>query len=206
MKNLSLVLSSISLAAVIVLFYLHFSPRKASTVSTGDETVTDLKVAYINSDTVLKYYDYFKVAKEKLEAKGKTLNQDLENRAQSLQNDITSYQRNVGSMTIGQAKAVEEDLGKKQQNFRLYQQSLEQELATDQAKMNEELYANVTAFLKKYGQEKGLQMVLKYDPSSDVLYGGSGIDITKDVIKGLNDSYTAGKTDAGKDTTSAKKK
>jgi outer membrane protein len=32
-------------------------------------------------------------------------------------------------------------------------------------------------------------MVLKFDPSSDLLYGGDALDITQQVIKGLNETY-----------------
>src|SRR5437868_15524759 len=122
-----------------------------------------------------------------LEAKGKKLDQDLQNRGQSLQNEIASYQRNISNLTIGQAKALEEDLGKKQHNFRMYQQSLEQELASDQNKLTEALYGRITAYLKKYSEGSGLQVVLKFDQTSDVLFGGAGIDISQAVIKGLND-------------------
>ncbi|TXI68088.1 MAG: OmpH family outer membrane protein [Cyclobacteriaceae bacterium] len=109
MKNVSLALNGILVVAVAVLYYLHFSSGSKAASTTSDSTIpTDIKIAYINSDTVLKYYDFFKSNVEKLEAKGKKLDQDLQNRAQSLQNDITAYQRNYGSMTIGQAKAVEE--------------------------------------------------------------------------------------------------
>lgn len=191
MKNVSLALNGILVVAVAVLYYLHFSSgsKSASTSSEGSGIPTDIKIAYINSDTVLKYYDFFKSNVEKLEAKGKKLDQDLQNRAQSLQNDITAYQRNYGSMTIGQAKAVEEDLGKKRQNLELYQRSLEQQLMEEQAKVNEELYLKVTDYLKSYAKEKELQVVLKYNTNSDLLYGGSAIDVTQDVIKGLNELY-----------------
>lgn len=189
MKNISLILNAVLFVAVAVLYYLHFSPKGNPVTEESTSSTADLKIAYINSDSVLKYYEFFNVNKEKLETKGKKLDQDFRNRAQSLQNDINAYQRNVGTMTIGQAKAVEEDLGKKQQNLQLYQRSLEQEIMTDQAKMNEELYAKITAYLKQYGEEKGLQVVFKYDPSSDVLYGGKSIDITQDVIKGLNEAF-----------------
>jgi outer membrane protein len=190
MKNVSLALNGILVVAVAVLYYLHFSSGNKSTSPSTDSTIpTDIKIAYINSDTVLKYYDFFKSNVEKLESKGKKLDQDLQNRAQSLQNDITAYQRNYGSMTIGQAKAVEEDLGKKRQNLELYQRSLEQELMEEQAKVNEELYLKVTDYLKGYAKEKELQVVLKYNTSSDLLYGGSAIDVTQDVIKGLNELY-----------------
>lgn len=207
MKNASLILNAILFVAVAILYYLHFSPKGNSVAGENTTNTSDLKIAYINSDSVLKYYEFFKVNKEKLEAKGKKLDQDFRNRAESLQNDIASYQRNVGSMTIGQAKAVEEDLGKKQQNLQLYQRSLEQEIMTEQAKMNEDLYAKITDYLKKYGEEKGLQVVLKYDPSSDVLFGGKSIDITQDVVKGLNDAFKADGTKpaAKADSTATKK-
>jgi outer membrane protein len=188
MKNVPIALSGISLVAVAILFYLHFSAAPTSSQPTS-VAVGDLKVAYINSDSVLKHYDYYKEVRNRFEAKGKKLDQDLQNRAQSLQSEIGAYQRNISTMTIGQAKAVEEDLGKKQQNFRLYQQSIEQDLANEQAKVNAELYGNITTFLKTYGAEKGLQAVLKFDPSSDLLYGSAGIDITQDVVKGLNEAF-----------------
>lgn len=190
MKNVSLALNGILVVAVAILYYFHFSSGSKANASATDSTIpTDIKIAYINSDTVLKYYDFFKSNVDKLEAKGKKLDQDLQNRAQSLQNDITAYQRNYGSMTIGQAKAVEEDLGKKRQNLELYQRSLEQELMEEQAKVNEELYKKVTDYLKGYAQDKQLQVVLKYNTSSDLLYGGTTIDITQDVINGLNEQY-----------------
>jgi outer membrane protein len=191
MKNVSLILNAILFVAVAGLYYLHFSPKSNAVAEENAANTSDLKIAYIKSDSVLKYYEFFNVNKEKLETKGKKLDQDFRNRAQSLQNDINAYQRNVGTMTIGQAKAVEEDLGKKQQNLQLYQRSLEQEIMTDQTKMTEELYAKITAYLKLYGEEKGLQVVFKYDPSSDLLYGGKTIDITQEVIKGLNEAYKA---------------
>src|SRR6516162_5532573 len=74
--------------------------------------------------------------------------------------------RKVCNLTIGQAKAVEEDLAKKQQNFRLYQQSVEQEVVNDQAKLQGELYGKITAFLKKYAEGSELQVVMKFDQTS----------------------------------------
>ena len=210
MKNLSLILNVVLLVAVAILYVLHFSgPGKVeSKSSSSDTSAVNLKVAYINSDSVLKHYDYLKLQREQLEAKTKKMDQDLQNRTVGLRNEITAYQRNVSGMTLGQARAAEEDLGKKQQNLQLYQQSLQQQLLQEEAKLNKELYERITGFLKEYGQEKGLQVVLKFDPGSDVLYGGESLDITSDVIKGLNEAYQAEKKGpaAKTDSTTAKKK
>ena len=207
MKNVSLILNGILLVAVGVLYFLHFSGKKSGSVS-SITAPTDLKFAYIKSDSVLKNYDYLKEMGTILDAKAKKLDQDLQNRGQSLQNEITSYQRNIGNLTIGQAKALEEDLGKKQQNFRLYQQSVEQELGNDQQKLREALYGRITKFLNKYADGSSIQVVLKFDQTSDVLYGTPGIDISQDVIKGLNDDYKIEKQNPAPktDSTATKKK
>lgn len=194
MKNLPLILNIVLLVAVAVLFFLHFSPKTAQPSAGASTDPGDLKVAYIKSDSVLKYYEYLKVNKKQLEDKQQKMEADFRNRAMGLKNEIDAYQRNVSNMTLGQVKAVEEDLGKKQQNLQMYQQSLGQQLAEEEAKLNKELYDRITAYLKKYGVDKGLQVVLKYDPTSDVLFAGEALDISQDVIKGLNDEYTAEKS------------
>jgi outer membrane protein len=208
MKNLSLILNAVLLVAVGILFFLHFSNQKpGASDSTSAVDASDLKIAYINSDSVLKNYDYLKANKVQMEEKTKKIEQEYRNRAQGLQNEITAYQRNVSNMTLGQVKAVEEDLGKKQQNLQMYQQSLSQQLMEEEGKLNKELYERITAFLKKYGNEKGLQIVLKYDPTSDVLYVGEGLDISPDVIAGLNKEYQQEKSGTGtkKDSTATKR-
>jgi outer membrane protein len=205
MKNISLILNGVLLVAVAVLYYLHFSSSKVEAkglpASTGD-----LRVAYINSDSVLKNYEYFKVNFGKLESKKMKMEQDMRNRAQSIQNDYEAYQRNLSNLTIGQAKAIEEDLTKKQQNFEMYRQSLGQELVTEEQKVNMELYGKVTGFLKKYGEDNGLQVVLKFDTSSDLMFASDSLNITQQVIEGLNADYKAevAQAPAKKDSTAKK--
>jgi outer membrane protein len=204
MKNLSLILNAILLVAVAVLFYFQFRDSK-SNGSTDTAGMAPSKIAYINSDTVLKYYEFTKVNVSKLEEKGKRMEQDLKNRAMSLQSEIENYQRTRNSLTIGQAQAIEEDLGKKQQNFQMYQQSAAQQIDDDQNKMSRELYDKVTLFLNKYGKANGLQMVLKFNPSSDLLYVSDSMDISRQVIDGLNAEYK-NETTVKKDSVDIKKK
>lgn len=207
MKNLSLVLNIVLLIAVGVLFFLHFSKdTPAGGSSSSSVAPGELSVAYIDSDTVLKYYEYLKVNKATLEEKSQKMEQDFRNRAQGLQNEIAAYQRNVSSMTLGQVRSTEEELGKKQQNLQMYQQSLSQALMEEEAKLNRELYTRVTEYLKKYGKDKGLHVVLKHDPASDVLWADAALDISQDVITGLNGEYTAEKngTAPKKDSATAK--
>ncbi len=195
MKNLSIIINIILALAVIVLYYLHFSSQPAGTSASDAATEpSNLQIAYVNSDSILANYDFFKVTRDALQEKGRKMDADFRNRAEALQRDINSYQNNANNLTIGQAQAVEADLTKKQQNLRVYQDRLAQELSIEENKVNQELYDKVTQYLKKYGSEKGIQVVLKFDQSSDLLFAGESLDITKEVVAGLNEDYKTAKS------------
>ncbi|QSE96728.1 OmpH family outer membrane protein [Fulvivirga lutea] len=191
MKNLSLVLNIVLVVAVGVLYVLHFSKPSAEAAKGNSQKndSIDYSVVYINSDSVLVNYDYFDKIQSELQEKGAKLEKEYQSRAEGLQREVNDFQRTVNSLTIGQAKALEEDLLKKQQNLRVYQENLSQQLMREEAKMNQELYKKVTSFLKDYSAENGIDLVVKFNQGSDVLYANEGMDITKEVIEGLNAAY-----------------
>jgi outer membrane protein len=190
MKNLSLALNGVLLVAVAILYFLHFSNKSDSGQGGAGFTSGEKPlIAFIYADSVLKHYKYLDVRRKELEEKTRKMEQDYRARTEGLQNEFNNYQRNVGNMTLSQVRAVEEDLQRKQQNLRMYEQSLTQELMAEEAKLQKELYDRITSFLKKYGQSNGLHIVLKFDPTSDVLFAGDSLDITNDVIRGLNQEY-----------------
>jgi outer membrane protein len=200
MKNLSLVLNIVLLVAVAVLFYLHFSGGKTSTGTSASQDVkpSDFKIAYILTDSVLEKYDYLKAGRNSLEDKQKKLNDEYRNRAMGLQSEITAYQRTRGSLTLSQDQAMQEDLGKKQQNLQMYEQSLSQQLMGEEQKLMKDLYDRLTKYCKKYAEANGVQVILKYDQASDVLYGGKGLDITDEITAGLNEDYKTEKDPSAK--------
>ncbi|MGK7397737.1 MAG: OmpH family outer membrane protein [Candidatus Cyclobacteriaceae bacterium M3_2C_046] len=192
-KHISLVLNVIIIIAVSILYFLHFS-------GSGEETVdqemgsrdlnANLSIAYINSDSLLKNYEYFQEMAEQLDEKRQKLEAEYKNRAQGLQNEISNFQRTAQNMTISQAKAVEEDLMKKQQNLMQYQDQLTQQLMQEEAKINEELYERVSAYLKDYGKNNDLELVLTYQKGSGVLYANDSLNITESIVDGLNQAYS----------------
>jgi outer membrane protein len=194
-KNLSLILNGILAVAVIYLYVLHFSggsPAETEETAVVATTGGMPKIAYVNSDSLLEYYDFFQDKRTELEAKAQKLQADYETRAKGLQSEITSFQRNAGTMTMNQARAIEEDLVKKQQNLAQYQQNLSSELMQEEAKVNEELYEKVAEYLEEYGEEQNFKVVLTYTKNSGVLYADDSLDITRVVVDKLNERYNQG--------------
>ena len=207
MKNLSLVLNVILFIAVVVLYILHFSG--GDQIEGERETVVGAiagasEIAYVNSDSLLQKYDYFKDQADELEKKRVKLEAEFSNRAKGLQTEISNFQQNAQNMTMAQAKAIEEDLVKKQQNLMQYQESLQQQLMREESKVNTELYDKVSNYLKEYGKKNNYQLVLTYTKGSGVLYANDSLNITSEVVDGLNELYRADANTAGTDTTLSK--
>lgn len=202
-KYLLLGLNIVLVIAVAVLFYLHFAnTTDVEDIGSADLSEIDLSIAYINSDSLLSNYEYFNDLASQLEVKREKLEAEYQNRAQGLQREIEQFRRNVNNMTIGQGRAVEEDLMKKQQNLMQYQERLTQQLLQEEAQLNEKLYQRVSEFLKTYGKENNLKLVLTYQKGSGVLYADDSLNITVPVIEGLNQEYQAENNAAtGNDTT-----
>jgi outer membrane protein len=208
MKNASLILNGVLFVAVAVLYVLHFSSgnKTASSNTGGSVTPSELKVAYINQDTLLKYYDYVKVNAAALEEKAKGYRQQLETRQASLEREVQQYRAGAGNLTMNQARDLEAALQQKGQNLQMFEQTLSQQMMDEQGRIAQELYTKITDYLKEYSQAHGIAVVIKYDRESDLLYAGDSLDISKDVVKGLNEKWAVEKNKpAAKDSTAGKK-
>jgi outer membrane protein len=202
-KNLSLILNGILIIAVGFLYFAEFtdSDDDVNEVSEKRELSTEnLTIAYINSDTLLTNYNYYEEVSKRLDEKRVKLQQEYSRRAEGLQKQIEDYQRTVNNLTISQARAVEEDLGRKRQNLLQYQETISQELMREEASITQELYEKVASYLKEYGDENNLQVVLTYSAGSGLLYANDALNITEQVINGLN-ALEEGESVADSDTT-----
>ncbi|WP_231462651.1 MULTISPECIES: OmpH family outer membrane protein [unclassified Pedobacter] len=149
------------------------------------------KIVYVNSDSLLTKYDYFKDLKVKFEGKSKSAQADMQAKGQAFQREVTQYQQSAQTLSADQRKSTEERLARKQQELQTYQQNAGGALQNEQAAENEKLYDKVAAYLKTYAKEKGYKMVLTYSKgNSAILFADESLDVTAEVIKGLNADYS----------------
>jgi len=193
-KNLSIVLNIILILAVGYLFVDKFSGNQKSEEKAGSEEKDEkiyqnVAIAYVHSDSLLSKYDFMKEIESQLGELSEKYEKEYQNRAQGLQNEISDFQRTAQNLTVAQGKALEENLMKKQQNLRIYQEDLSRKLRQKEAELNNELYKTISDYLQEYGDENNLQLVLTYSRGSDVLYANDGLEITNEVIEGLNKAY-----------------
>jgi len=193
-KNLSLALNGILLLAVAILYFLHFSDKSeraeaAAAGLTADANGVPANIAFINVDTLFKNYDYYEELNTKLEERKASLEKELQNRVSGFQNEVNNFQQNVNNLTIAQARALQEDLTKKEQNLMQYQQQLTQQLSQEEAKVQLDLYDKIASYLDQYGRDNDFQLVLGYQKGGAVFYANDSLNITQQILGGLNTDY-----------------
>ena len=95
---------------------------------------------------------------------------------------------NNGFQSREQAASVQNAIQRQQNDLQELQARLENELATETAKFNEALRDSLQNFLKAYNADKKFDLILS-KAGDNILLGSAKLDITQDVINGLNKRY-----------------
>lgn len=197
----------------IVALFLGLSVALVACDKKGGESKSDSgqpsgRIVYVNTDTLLNNYEYYKDVVKEFENKSFALDNELQRKAQSFQNEVALFQRRVqaGGLSEQQALTQQAALQKKEQDIMMYRENAAGNLQQDQAKKTDELLNKIHEYLKKYNASDRYDMVIGYSKGGGVLYAKEDLDITQDVLKGLNDEYASTlKKSAKADTTTAKK-
>ena len=151
-------------------------------------------IVFVNSDTLLNKYNYFKDMSKRLEDKASAAKSDLGSRGQAFQREAAEYQKNANTMPADQRQTTEQRLQREQQDLQGYQQNAAAQFQNEQAAENTKLYDKIADFVKGYAKEKGYKLVLTFSKANPtVLYGDPALDVTADVAKRLNDAYVKDK-------------
>ncbi|TPE46421.1 OmpH family outer membrane protein [Pontibacter mangrovi] len=154
-------------------------------------------IVYVNSDSLLANYEYFKDVRERLQTKAEQKEKDLRAQAESFQKEVERFQQNAPSMSQRQAESTQQRLMQKQQQLQALQQSSGNELMSEESEEMKKIYDRVEEYLKQLSGEEGYKMVLTYQRgNSAILYGDSTLDITESVVTALNKAYDSEKAEA----------
>lgn len=197
MKKASLIYQVILGIAIVVLFVLHFSSNKTSDVSNSLSLITDSTAVigegsltvYVNGDSLLEKYEYFKKAKKDFEIKSTRTENEIKSRQSTLEREFATYQQTAAGMTTEQRAKAEETLMRKEQSLREFSEDAALKFQEEQNKFNEQLFDKVASFLKEYCKDKNYKIVLNYTKGTTILYADESLDITEEVLAGLNEEF-----------------
>ncbi|OGX87430.1 hypothetical protein BEN47_10910 [Hymenobacter lapidarius] len=99
------------------------------------------------------------------------------------------WQSNLDSLTDEMTSLPDNQAKAKRQEFLQYRQAIEQKIQVEEARINQEILAEINLYIKQYGKNKGYDFILGATENGNIVYAAEGKDITEDVLNGLNNKY-----------------
>ena len=210
-KNFSIILNVILIIAVAVLYYLHFSTCNntcTSTKSSADSTVAAKpivmapkeikasKIVYINSDVFNEKSEYVKELTADAQNKQQRLESVYQKKGQALQQKYADFQQKAsqGLLSENQTKSAQEELARDKEELDKMEMQL-QALEEEFQKSNEEVRKTLVDYIKEYNKTGRYNYILTYTsaPGGMLLLADDSLDITNEILEGLNAQYRAKK-------------
>ncbi len=198
MKNLQVVLFAILFLAVAVLYFLNFKGGSKSKKADGagePASVGAADIAYVNIDTLIIKFDMFSERRDELMAKEQQATAELNSKGSAYERGARDYQDKVtkGLVTRATAAEMEQALLQQQQELVNLRDKLQTDLMEEEQVMNRQVLDYITTYLQENKDQYKYQYVLGKSFGSVVLYGDGALDITQQVLDGLNNKYQSEK-------------
>ena len=185
------ILSSVAIAAVAALSLASCNKSQPQVEAKSESKApAELKIAYIEVDSILSQYNCAKDFNDVLEKKRQNIQATLAQKQQQLQAAAANFQQKYqqNAYTREQAEAIQAGLQKQSNDWQGLQQRLQNELVTEQSKYAKALHDSIANYLARYNKDKKYSII--FSKSGDnLLYADKAYDITKEVISGLNKAY-----------------
>ena len=195
MKNTSLILSVISLIAVVVFGVLTLTKGGKQAEPATEEAATEAAqkgdIVYVDLDRILMEYDMANDLRSVVETKIQNIQAEVNRRGQKLEKEVIAYQEKIqkGLMTRSVAEVQGQKLQQQEIEFNNYAAQKEQEINEEQVVMMNQLGDAIQTFINKFNEEKQYAMIITNSGGAPVITADPNLDVTEAVLAGLNEEY-----------------
>lgn len=196
MKGFQSILLYVLTAAVAVLFVMQFAKPSSKTI-TDTKVVKDpndsaphLRVAYVDLDSIQKYYEFFKLKNADIETDKQRIENQIQAEFNKLEKDRMDFLKKGQSITQQEAEAFQQQYQTRYQQIGQHQQTLQNQHLDKQAKAIDDIQKKINDYLKVYNANGKYHFIFSTQEGNPTLYyKDTAFNITQQVIKGLNEEY-----------------
>ena len=187
------------LSAALVAGLLFSACNNAGTTVAANDTQADTTAAagsivFFNIDKVVESYDMANDLRSVVETKVSGIQSEIDRRGNKLQKDANDFQNKMdkGLLTTSVANAQYQKLQQQQNDYQQYVVRKQQEMQEEQQVMLNQIMNAIAEYVQAYNEEKQYALILT--TSGDILpapvvTGSAKLDITQEILDGLNAEY-----------------
>jgi outer membrane protein len=82
-------------------------------------------------------------------------------------------------------------LASKEQQLASYQQMIQEKVQSENLQLTQKVLDKINDYVKRYGNEHDYELILASTQYGNIVYGIEDVDITQEIIEGLNREYKA---------------
>lgn len=202
MKKIQLILNIVFGAGLIALTILYFvNPANTKTTDTKDMVRNAVSLpsatsVYVIIDSLIYNYDMYFDMQREFERKYKISEAEFNSKTKEVQKEYEDFQYkwDRGLITRSQAAELEQSLKLRQQELYELENNLKMKLAEEEQVMLNKVMNSVMVYLDSQKSTYNYQYVFGTRFGDHILYANDSLNITKSVLKGLNEEYLKKKT------------
>ena len=173
------------------------------TVPAADSTAVAGSIVYFNMDAIMQGYDMANDLNSVFETKTSGIQAEIDRRGKKLEKDATDFQNKVdkGLLTQSVAQVQYQKLQEQQQDYQQYALRKQQEMAEEQQVMMNQIANAIAEYVQAYNVEHQYAMIIATAGnilSTPVVTADPKLDITEELLAGLNAEYIKTKESANK--------
>ena len=194
MKRFASLLSAAALMAGFALTGCNNAAAPVATDAQADTVAAAGSIVFFNIDKVVENYDMANDLRSVVETKVSGIQAEIDRRGNKLQKDANDFQNKMdkGLLTSSVANAQYQKLQQQQNDYQQYAVRKQQEMQEEQQVMLNQIMNAISEYVQAYNAEKQHALILT--TSGDILpapvvTGLASLDITDEILAGLNAEY-----------------
>ncbi|MDD4516404.1 OmpH family outer membrane protein [Massilibacteroides sp.] len=197
-NTVNYIINGLLAIGIIILFILQFGNKQKTIdyfahTDMSQDTASILSFAYINVDSLLLDYYLATDLRSQILVKEENSRSIITQRVRDLELQMRRYKQKLEEnpfLPHEQSDAEYKQILRKQQDIYRLENQLSKELKDEQDRLYQQLYDSIIQQLKRYNEDKKIGIILSNTAGDNILYARESYNLTQEVIKYLNETFT----------------
>ena len=200
-KSTHQILYIILFVLLAVLYFIQFSSStNTENIPTVEKELAiqplnegGLNIAFVNSDTVSKYYEFAKKIQKTLTTKRSEAEGQIKSKYFAYESLVQEFEK--ASPIMGDREKMEkaQKIRLLEQEIMQVEQQLSEQVSRQELELTQSYIVKTNDYMQEIGKTLGYDYVMSYRVGGAMLYANERHDITTEIIKLLNERYESSK-------------
>jgi outer membrane protein len=146
-------------------------------------------IVYVDAVKLMNNYKGMTSARQEFELRANPLKANLDTLKIEFETKLSEYHSKGNKLSVSERKLFEELLKSKEDQYISYQKAITEKIQKDDQELTAQVLTRINDYVKKFGEEKGYEIIMAATQQGNIIYATEGKDITDEILEGLNKDF-----------------